>query len=205
MRDLHTEELQQATRGGRKYGGRALRVRLSALAAAMLCVGAVAAHAEETQCTGTIGAVRLDNVFVPDGRACTLNRTRLNGNIVVGRGAQLTAQGVSVNGSVQAEGAASVALLNFSTVGGSVQIVQGRAATIDRARINGDLYFDSNDGRIDATANQVGGNLQAFQNEGGVRLVNNRIKGNLQCKENVPAPTGSGNQASSKEDQCERL
>jgi len=99
----------------------------------------------------------------------------------------------------------SVALLSFSTVGGSAQIVQGRAATIDRARINGDLYFDSNDGRIDASANQVGGNLQAFQNEGGVRLVNNRIKGNLQCKENVPAPTGGGNHASSKEDQCERL
>jgi len=106
MRVLHTEELKQAKRGGRKDRGRAMRVRLSTLAAAIFCAGfAVAAHAEETQCTGTIGAVRVD-VFVPDGRACTLNRTRLNGNIVVGRGSQLTAQGVSVNGSVQAEGAA---------------------------------------------------------------------------------------------------
>lgn len=183
-----------------------MKIRPSAIAVAMFCAGvAVSAHAEETQCTGSIGAVGLDNVFVPDGRACRLDRTRLKGNIVVGRGAQLTAQGVIVNGNIQAEGAASVAVLNFSTVGGSVQIVQGRAATIDRARINGDLYFDSNNGPIAASANQVGGSLQAFQNEGGVRLVNNRIKGNLQCKENVPAPTGGGNQASSKEDQCERL
>ena len=51
----------------------------------------------------------------------------------------------------------------------------------------------------------MGGSLQAFKNYGGVALNRNRIKGNLQCKENIPAPTGSGNQAASKEDQCARL
>jgi hypothetical protein len=51
----------------------------------------------------------------------------------------------------------------------------------------------------------LGGDLQAFKNLGGVSLVNNRMKGNLQCKENIPAPTGRGNQAASKEDQCARL
>jgi len=42
------------------------------------------AVAEETVCRGPIGAVTLDNIRVPDGRSCTLNRTRANGSVVVG-------------------------------------------------------------------------------------------------------------------------
>lgn len=51
----------------------------------------------------------------------------------------------------------------------------------------------------------LGGNLQAFKNYGGLALANNRMKGNLQSKENIPSPTGGGNRAASKEDQCRRL
>lgn len=163
------------------------------------------AVAEEFRCTGAVGAVALDNIFVPDGASCTLNRTRANGSIVVGTGARLTATSVSVNGNLQAEGAADVRVGGNSTFGGSVQIVQGGSATITRARINGDLLFDENTAPLEASSNVIGGNLQAFKNMAGVRLTTNRIKGNLQCKENIPAPTGSGNQASSKEDQCARL
>jgi hypothetical protein len=47
--------------------------------------------------------------------------------------------------------------------------------------------------------------MQVFQNTGGVRLLNNRIAENLQCKENDPPPTGSGNIAGDKEDQCAGL
>jgi hypothetical protein len=81
--------------------------------------------AEETQCRGIIGAKALDNIFVPDGQRCVLNGTRAKGSVVVGRGATLTATGVRINGNVQAEGAQSVWLRNYSSVGGSVQIVQG--------------------------------------------------------------------------------
>jgi hypothetical protein len=161
--------------------------------------------AEETQCTGTIGAKTLDNIFVPDGQRCVLNRTRAKGSVVVGRGATLEAIGVRINGNVQAEGARSVWLRNFSSVGGSVQIVQGGAARIETASIEGGLLFDENAGSVRATNNSIGDNLQAFQNTGGVAISNNVIDGNLQCKANVPAPTGGGNQASSKEDQCANL
>ena len=41
------------------------------------------ALAEERICTGRIGAIALDNVFVPDGKTCELVQTRLNGNVVV--------------------------------------------------------------------------------------------------------------------------
>jgi hypothetical protein len=177
---------------------------LGAIGAAAI-FGTSPAVAEEFRCTGAVGAVALDNIFVPDGARCVLNRTRAKGNIVVGSGASLQATSVSINGNLQAEGAASVAVSGNSTFGGSVQIVQGASATIERARINGDILFDEQTGPVAANGNVVGGNVQAFKNFGGVSLNGNRIKGNLQCKENIPAPTGGGNQASSKEDQCARL
>jgi hypothetical protein len=180
--------------------------RFAALAAASAgMLAAPVALAEETQCNGRIGAVALNNVFVPDGASCVLDRTRLNGNLVVGRGARLSASSVSINGSLQAEGAASVNVGGYSSIGGSVQIVQGGSAAIERARIKGDLQFESNNGPISASRNTVGGNLQAFQNLGGAQFVGNTMNGNMQCKENIPAPTGSGNRSPSKEDQCARL
>lgn len=175
------------------------------LSAAVLAFAALPAQAEEFICTGTVGAVSKDNIFVPDGATCVLNRTRAQGSIVVGTGSTLIATSVAVVGNLQAEGADSVTVGGRSTFGGSVQIVQGGSAKIDKARINGDILFDENVGAISASANIVGGNMQVFQNLGGVRLVNNRMNGNLQCKENIPAPTGSGNQSPSKEDQCARL
>lgn len=166
---------------------------------------AAPAAAEEYICTGAIGPVYKDNVFVPDGATCTLDRTRLKGNLVVGRGATARALSITVNGNVQAEGATFVGIAGFSNVGGSVQIVQGGGATIEGARIQGDLQFESSVAAISATGNAVGGSLQAFQNLGGLSFVNNRMNGNMQCKENRPAPLGSGNRSPSKEDQCARL
>jgi hypothetical protein len=173
--------------------------------AALVAAAASPAYAEEFVCTGTVGAVALDNVFVPDGATCVLQRTRMNGSVVVGTGATLLATSVTINGNLQAEGANTVSVGGASMIGGSVQIVQGGGATINRARINGDLLFDSNNSPIAAGGNSIGGSLQAFQNTGGLRLVNNRMNGNMQCKANLPAPTGSGNVSPSKEDQCARL
>jgi hypothetical protein len=172
---------------------------------ALLALTSLPAAAEEYRCTGSVAAVSLDNIFVPDGASCSLNRTRAKGSIVVGTGATLVATSVAITGNLQAEGAADIRVDGHSTFGGSVQIVQGGSATISRARINGDILFDENNAQLSASSNTVGGSLQAFKNLGGVALTGNRIKGNLQCKENIPAPTGGGNQASSKEDQCSRL
>lgn len=177
---------------------------LSTLGSALM-IAATPAAAEERSCTGHIGAIYLDNIFVPDGASCVLDGTRAKGNIVVGRGAALQARGVSINGNLQAEGAQSVRVHGRSAFGGSVQIVKGATASIESSRINGDILFDENVGPLNADNNVVGGNLQAFKNMGGVTLVRNQMKGNLQCKENIPAPTGGGNRASSKEDQCARL
>jgi len=172
---------------------------------AFATLGTAPAWAEETVCTGFIGARSLDNIFVPDGHSCQLDLTRANGNVVVGTGSTLTARSIRVNGNVQAEGAAHVGISGTSSVGGSVQVVQGGSASVRNAIIKGSLQLDSNAGALKAVGNTIGADLQAFQNTGGVLIRKNRIDGNLQCKENSPAPTGGDNRAASKEDQCERL
>jgi hypothetical protein len=42
----------------------------------------------------------LDNVLVPDGASCTMNGTRVEGNIVVKTGARLQATNVRVDGNI---------------------------------------------------------------------------------------------------------
>ncbi len=164
---------------------------LSAVAALGLSLGtlvtlAPSAAAEERTCRGSIGAVTLDNVRVPAGYTCTLTGTVLKGTLKVERGATLTATRVHVNGNVQAEGHRFVTLKS-SRVGGSVQLTQGGGTTL--------------------ASNRVKGDVQLFTNLSGTKTVSfNTIDGNLQCKENVPAPTGTGNLVGgNKEDQCRRL
>jgi hypothetical protein len=177
------------------------------LALLALAMGGVSgsALAEERICNGTIGPRQLDNIRVPDNGVCTLNGTRANGSLVVGRGASLQANDVRINGNVQAEGALQVTMGAGSQVGGSVQIKQGGGASITGTRIQGDLQFDENVLPLAASDNSIGGNLQVVKNFGGVALYRNVIDSALQCKENSPAPVGGGNSASSKEDQCAAL
>jgi hypothetical protein len=186
-----------------------MKARIAVLALLLLAIGAAVtarpAYAEETTCRGTLGAVTVDNLRVPQGGSCTLKGTRVEGTVKVENRATLRASNIAVKGNIQAEGAANVVVSN-STVGGSVQIVQGGAASIDGTRINGDILFDSNSKKLAAGRNFVGGNIQAFQNTGGVAISRNTVDGNLQCKANKPAPTGGGNIVyGSKEDQCARL
>ena len=181
-------------------------IGLLACPIAALLYGTTAAHAEERVCRGTIGAVTLDNVRVPAGASCRLERTRAQGTVKVERNGRLTAVRVMVIGNVQAEGAASVAVRNGSRIGGSVQVVQGGSATIVGSQVNGSIQLESNRGPLRVLDNVVDSDVQAFQNSGGVEIGDNRIDGNLQCKANTPAPTGAGNVVQgNKEDQCRNL
>ena len=187
-------------------------MRRSTRWAAALAVGgalllpAAPAQAEERVCRGTIGAKTVDNLRVPQGASCTLNGTYVKGTVKIERNATLKAYDIRVIGNVQAENARNVVVRAGSTIGGSVQIVQGYAARIVNNRITGDILFDDQDGPLSAKRNRIGGNLQAFQNTGGVTISDNRIDGNLQCKENHPRPTGGGNIVQgNKEDQCANL
>jgi hypothetical protein len=157
-------------------------------------------------CVGlTIGAIRLDSVIVPANASCTLLGTILNGSIEVGANARLTGENVNVTGDLKSDAAAALSITGSSRIGGAAQIQRGAGATIRGARITGDLQFDAMTGPVVASDNAVTGNLQAMANRGGITLTNNRMGGVMQCKDNLPAPTGSGNVASAKQDQCLRL
>jgi hypothetical protein len=162
-------------------------------------------HAEERTCRGTLGAVTVDNLRVPQNATCTLKGTSVKGTIKVERNATLNARGVRVVGNVQAENARNVVVTNSSRIGGSIQVKQGGAATVTSSRIIQDIQFDANRRYLKAN-NNVGGSIQVIGNSGGAEIFRNVINGNLQCKENRPAPTGGGNRVGgSKEGQCSRF
>ena len=153
--------------------------------AAGTMVAGPTANAEERACRGSLGAVTVDNLRVPQGATCRLNGTTVKGTIYVSSSATLVATSVRVVGNVQAEGHRSVTL-SGSSIGGSVQLKQGGTAAVRSNRVTGDI--------------------QSFSNRGSQTISSNRVNGNLQCKSNVPAPTGGGNIVQgNKEDQCRNL
>jgi hypothetical protein len=164
-----------------------LAIAVGGLVAAVFVGGTTAAPAETRKCTAGFGAVTLDNVKVPRDAVCTLTGTKVKGTIKVGDGATLIATNVKVIGNVQAKEHLLVRLNGMTTkIGGSVQLVDGGAATLNTIRVKGDV--------------------QLFDNSGPQTLTGNRIDGNLQCKENLPLPTGSGNIVKGNaEDDCEGL
>jgi len=108
-------------------------------------------------------------------------------------------------GTAQTDNTDTVIIENGTVVGGNIQLLQGGTARVADVRVDGDIQIEQNMGAQLASGNVVFGNFQVFANTGGVTLLNNAVSENLQCKENVPAPTGSGNTAGSKEDQCAML
>jgi hypothetical protein len=175
---------------------------------AALLMAASVAQAEERVCRGPIGSSTVDNLLVPQGASCALNGTRVEGTVKVERNGTLVANGIRVKGNVQSEGFKNVTLQRGSRVVGSVQLengLEGGAGRVLNSTINGDVQFFSNEARMVARGNTILANLQANQNAGGLVIENNRISQNLQCQANSPRPTGGGNTAGDKEDQCARL
>lgn len=184
----------------RVLGSAVLVAALTAFAAPAIVL------AEERTCRGTLGAITVDNLRVPDGATCTLNGTRVKGTIKVETNATLKAIGVRVVGNVQGENSRKVVIKGGARVGGSVQVVQSGTVKVLDSRIDGDILIDDNNGLNNIRRNFVGEDVQAFQNTGGVEIYSNRIDGNLQCKANSPRPIGAGNIVHGvKQDQCKRM
>jgi hypothetical protein len=171
-----------------------------------LAFSSTTAMAEERVCKGTLGAVTVDNLRVPQNATCTLYGTRVKGTIKVESNATLRARKVMVIGNVQAQNARLVLVTEKSRIGGSVQVVKGGGATVADTFVNGNILYDENQAKLSVLRSDVGGNVQVFQNTGGVLIRYNVIDENLQCKANSPAPIGGSNTVGgNKEDQCSRL
>lgn len=111
---------------------------IAVLTVAGVLAGSSVVLAEETICQGTIGAVTVDNVRVPDSKTCALNGTIVQGTVKVESNATLKASGARVAGNIQAENAAAVSVSD-SVTGGSIQFKQGKMASVANSQINGDL------------------------------------------------------------------
>jgi len=197
-----------------RKAGLALKGGLLGLVLLAAAIAPAAALAEERACRGTLRAVTVDNLRVPQGANCELIGTYAKGTVKVERGATLIARGVRVIGNVQAENAKNVIITDRrssgvtyrSRIGGSVQVKQGGAATVKSSRITGDIQYDANRRYLRANRNKVGGSIQIVGNSGGAEIFRNVVDGNLQCKENRPRPIGGGNVVGgNKEDQCRRF
>jgi hypothetical protein len=197
-----------------------------------------------SNCNGVVGAISVEKVSVPRNATCTLNGTRVRGDVKVARGARLYANGARIDGNIQAEDAlvvntadntfvdgdvqvkrrASVSILNTiidgnlqieeggtsllaadSRVNGDLQVKKANSAGIARVFVRGNIQLEENRGALASERADVRGDFQVFKNSGGVVLTANTIAQSLQCKENSPAPTGSGNVAGEKEEQCRGL
>lgn len=168
-------------------------------------------------CQGTAGPETYRSVTVPQNARCTLNGTQVLGDIQVRSGAQLSAFSVTVDGSIQSQGAANVrvegnaqAAASFtsaavSTIYGSVQLTQGDAATLNGLQVKGDLVLSGNRDRVAVENTVVAGDLQAVNNTSTVVLRSNLVSGDLSCQGNASTPTGGDNLAAVLSGQCSAL
>jgi hypothetical protein len=165
------------------------------------------AQAGDINCPPSRGAVTIKGNLVVIG-SCTLDGTRVRGNIIVEDKGTLLAKRADVDGNVQTDGARRVRLLR-TDVDGSVQLeglTSDLPSIVDRSDIEGSIQVKQNRSPLRLLGNFVDEDVQVFTNRGGVRVESNVIGGNLQCKENSPKPTGFGNQVGgNKEDQCRRF
>ena len=132
----------------------------------------------------------------------TTNGTFVGGNVQVQRRALVRIEDTTIEGDLQLEEHGASLYASGNVIGGNLQFTKADEAMIVDTRIDGDLQLQDNYGALSMVGNHVWGNLQVFKNLGGVSLVENRVEQNLQCQDNTPAPTGSGNVAGEKEDQC---
>ena len=151
-------------------------------------MGIPVANADDTYCPNSLGSVTVDNVIVIPGSRCTLNGTRVDGNVKVEEGGDLrTRNGTYIGGNVQADYAERVFILRGTYVGGNVQIKntqdeKGNLPTtrVVRSMIGGDVQLEDNKGGIRVRRNMIGGNLQCFGNYPPIQVSNNMVDGDTE-------------------------
>jgi hypothetical protein len=161
---------------------------------------------QDETCVESLNAVTVDDLIVLAGTTCTLYGTRIEGNISVMENASLFANGITVDGNIQAEYSAEIIIRADSYVGGNIQVEESGSLLIETANIEGNLEANDNYGEQIYANNYIKGDLQVFNNKGGVSILDNTIMGDLECEGNDPNPTFSNNVVQGdREGQCDPM
>jgi hypothetical protein len=152
------------------------------------------------------GARVSGSVQAEDARSVVLTaNTVITGDVEVKRRAAARIENTTIGGNLLIEEAGASLTALDSRITGNVQVSKAAAADVARLTVDGDVQFSENRGALRSEATAVRGNMQIEKNLGGVTLIGNRIAQTLECKENAPAPTGAGNVAGEKKEQCRAL
>lgn len=126
-------------------------------------------------CNGSLGSSEINgNITVAENGVCWLGGVTVKGNVIVGRGARLYAEGVSpalIRGNVRGDGAAEVRLDNI-TVGGNVALT-GTGETIapfgevivSEGRVSGNIEIDDGQPQAEVRNETVGGSVRILNNQ----------------------------------------
>jgi hypothetical protein len=136
------------------------RLLASMLAAAGLVLGVPAtAAAEDTPCTGVLGPVVVDNLFVPSGEFCVLEGTQVRGSVRVEEFASLFGDAANIRGNLLEERFAFVVVDEFQ-IGGSVLLNAAFAHLHMRGGSVGDSVMATRDSSFSSVRGAIGGNVQ---------------------------------------------
>jgi hypothetical protein len=149
------------------------------------------------------GSINGDVIIESMGSA-RLNRGNINGKVESLGGRLLNVAGTTIAKDIVALDTLTVVVGAGARVG-AVEVLSSGRVLVSGVTIQGDAKFQQNTGLVSASDNSISGNMQVFDNLGGVTMNTNTIRGNMQCKDNLPAPSGAGNVAAIKEDQCAAL
>jgi hypothetical protein len=154
---------------------------------------------ERTECIGTIGAVTVGDVFVPDGKACRLDGTKVTGGVTVGAGSALEtsradihdsltlnssgrvlSDATIVQGDLVSTGTGIISLTN-SMVVQQVTVQQNTTFSATGLVVGGNLK-GTEVNRFDLTDGFVGGSFAADGAFGGSRFCGNKVFGNAEIR-----------------------
>jgi hypothetical protein len=163
-------------------------VNVFAVAAGALLVASVAAAATDLVCTGPSSGGTWHNVLVPSGMSCTLDDTRVTGNVTVQAGGSFqvntnSGMDTTIAGDIKGDGCDSI---DLESTGLSGRIVVGGNVTIQNCTSNS---FVGGRGSSFCPPNPpeslfIGGNVKCNNNPGGCVYDYTTIGGNFECSGN---------------------
>lgn len=156
----------------------------------------------DRECVISLPAGDYQNVIVPEGQTCTINSSRIFGNIKVLAGAALTATSNSVSGSIQADKAITVHV-HGGRVDGGIGIFDGLGGpitlydySIQNVTVTRDIHLSKNRGSIIVYGNTLPtGNITVSENQiplgTDMNIQANTIAGDIHVIKNNRLPLGS--------------